>query len=85
MRARRVALVPVGPHTKKGTAPARGVSPSAHSRGETCQLRPPPTSLLSCSTRDRANALAASRELAHHENLLRLRAVPGWFWSVRPS
>ena len=40
-RARRAALVVVGSCPSKGTAPARGLSPSARGRGATCQLRPP--------------------------------------------
>ena len=40
-RARRAALVVVGLCSRKGAAPARGLSPSARGRGATCQLRPP--------------------------------------------
>ena len=40
-RARRAALVVVGLRLSEGTAPARGLSPSARARGATCQLQPP--------------------------------------------
>ena len=66
----------------KGTAPARGLSPSAHGRGATCQLRPPRTSRLSRGTCERTTALTVSREEAHHASFLRARAVARWLWSV---
>ena len=60
----------------KGTAPARGLSPSARSRGATCQLRPPRISWLSRGTRESATALAASREEAQHASFLCACTVP---------
>ena len=69
-RARRAALVVVGSCLGRGTAPARGLSPSARGRGATCQLRPPRISRLSRGTqraRHCARCLSgggAARELA---------------------
>ena len=62
-------------------APARGLSLSARGRGATYQLRPPIISRLSCGTRERATALAVSREEAQYACLLRVRAVPHSLWS----
>ena len=57
----------------KGTALARGLSPSAQGRGATCQLRPPRTAGFRVDARERATALALSREEAQHASLRRAR------------
>ena len=77
-RARRAALVVVGLCAKKGTAPARGLSPSARARGATCQLRPPTPSQRRVARGAGAPALAVSGEEAQHSSLLRVRVVPRW-------
>jgi hypothetical protein len=54
-------------------ASARGLSISARGRGATYQLRPPIISRLSCGTRERATALAVSREEVQHASLILAR------------
>ena len=64
--------------TRKGTAPAEGLSLSVQDRGATCELWPPTRSRHSRGTRASATALAVSREVAKYASLPRARAVPRW-------
>ena len=66
----------------KGTAPARGLSPSACGRGATCQRWPRTISRLSRGTHGRTIALAVSRKEVQHTRLLHARPVPRWLWSL---
>ena len=61
---------------RKGTAPARGLSPSARARGVTCQLRYLTPSQRRLSRGACSLALTVSREEAHHTSLLCARAMP---------
>ena len=80
-RTRRAALVVVGSCALcKDTARANCLSHSTRSRGAACQLRLPRISRLVRGTRERATALAVSREEAQHSSLQRTRAVPRWLW-----
>ena len=69
----------------KGTAPARGPSPSACGHGATCQLLPPKDRISwpSRGARKLGTAFAVSREEVHHASLFRARAVARWLWSLR--
>ena len=66
----------VHPLGKGIITPAGGFSLSTRGRGATHQLRPPRTSRCSRGRRERATALAVSREEAQHASMLRARAVP---------
>ena len=80
-RARRAALVVVGSCPMKGTAPARGLSPSARARGATCQLRPPTPSQRRVS---RGAGALRSLSLGRRRSTRACcaRAVPRWLWSA---
>ena len=67
----------------KGAALARSLSPCAHDRGATYQLRPPKQSQRHMPRGAGAPLLAVSMEEAQHASFLRARAVPRWSWSVR--
>ena len=59
----------------KGATPPRDLCPSARGRGATCQRWPSRIRRLSRGTRERATALAVSRQEAQHPSLLRARTV----------
>ena len=78
MRARRAALVVIALCTTQDHRTGGGLSPLARGRGMTCQLRRFIISWHSRGSRERATALAVSREEAQHVSLLRARAIPRW-------
>ena len=85
LRARRAALVAVGPRLWKCTAPAGGLSSFARARGTTCKLRSPMSSKRRVSRGAGTPALAVSGDEVKHSSLLRTRAVLRWLWSAHAS
>ena len=57
------------------SAPARGLSPTAHARSLACQQRPLTPSIRRVSRGADATALSLSREEAYHVRLRRARAA----------
>ena len=78
-RANRAALVVIVLRTIEWHCiGGRPIFLSVQDRGATCELWPPTRSRHSRGTRQRATALAVSREVAKNASLPRARAVPRW-------
>ena len=75
-RARSAAMAVVGPYPTKGRCAGERLSPSAHDRCATCQLRPQTSSQRRVSRGAGAWALAVSGDEAQHSSSLCVRAGP---------